>query len=209
MDDACGVWVVDVSEAELVHDGDGPCTHGDDVADDPADSCCCALVGLNVGGVVVGFDFEGHCPAVADVDDACVFADSDEEVFRHLGGGFVTEGAQVDFGGFVGAVLGPHDGVHGEFGCCGAAAEDVADALVFVVFESEGCVRLFLVRGVRCVVDGVRGGRAGGSHSFPHEWCARRVGASARRFDSSRCGVVEGGGVSTPCRQPFNVVSGT
>ena len=41
---------------------------------DAADAGGRALVGLDVAGVVVRFDFEGACPAVAYVDDACVFA---------------------------------------------------------------------------------------------------------------------------------------
>ncbi len=73
---ACVVdgWVVAVerTEAEGVHDGEGTCAHGEDVAEDAADAGGCALVGFDVAGVVVGLDLEGAGPTVAYVDDAGV-----------------------------------------------------------------------------------------------------------------------------------------
>ncbi len=68
--DSSGEW----AEAEGVHDGERAGAHGEDVAEDAADAGGGALVGLDIGGVVVGLDFEGAGPAVADVDDAGVFA---------------------------------------------------------------------------------------------------------------------------------------
>ena len=64
------------AEAERVHDGEGARAHGEDVAKDAADAGGRALVGLDVGGVVVRLDLEGAGPALADVDDAGVFAGS-------------------------------------------------------------------------------------------------------------------------------------
>ena len=170
VDDARRVGVVDGAEAQLVHDGDRAGAHGDDVADDAAHAGGRALVGLDEGRVVVGLHLEGDGPAAADVDDAGVLAHADEEVLPH---GVVRARAElfgeVLLGGFVGAVLGPHDGVHGEFGVGGSASEDVADALVFVLFEAEFLPGHVLVGGRGGVFDGV-GQLAGvfGGHSCFH-----------------------------------------
>ena len=122
------VGMVQVAEAERVHDRDRPGTHRHDVADDAADAGRGALVGLDVRRVVVGLDLEGHRPAVADVDDAGVLADADEQLLAHLVGGVLAPEREVDLARLVGAVLGPHDGVHGQLGRRRAAAEDLADA---------------------------------------------------------------------------------
>src|SRR5699024_6398307 len=106
-----GVRVVHGAETQLVHDGDRACTHGHDVADDATDAGCGTLVGLHEGGVVVGFHAEGHGVAVSDVDHAGVLTDAGEDLLGHLRGGGLAEVAQVDLGGLVGTVLGPHDGV--------------------------------------------------------------------------------------------------
>ena len=62
------------TEAEGVHHGEGTGAHGEDVAEDAADAGGRALVGLDVGGMVVRLDLEGAGPAVSDVDDAGVLA---------------------------------------------------------------------------------------------------------------------------------------
>ncbi len=82
---ALGVGVVGRAEAQRVHDGDRAGAHGDDVADDAADAGGRALVGLDVGRVVVRLDLEGDRVALADVDDAGVLADADEHVRRSAG----------------------------------------------------------------------------------------------------------------------------
>src|SRR5690606_4083065 len=130
--DARGVRVVDGTEAELVHDGDRPGIHGDDVADDAAHAGRGALIRLDEARVVVRLDLEGHGPSLTDVDDAGVLPDPDQEMPAHLVGGLVAELAQMAFGGLVGAVLGPHHRVHGELGRGGPAPEDFDDAGVLV-----------------------------------------------------------------------------
>ena len=137
VDDACGVGVVDGAEAQLVHDGHGSRPHGDDVAHDPAHAGGGPLVGLDVAGVVVRLDLVGHGPAVTDVDDAGVLPHADQEVLAHLWSGLGPELAQVDLGGLVGAVLGPHDRVHGQLGVRGAPAQQLADGLVLVSLEPQ------------------------------------------------------------------------
>jgi hypothetical protein len=81
---AGGVGGVGAAEAQRVHDGDRAGAHGEDVADDAADPGGRALVGLDVARVVVRLDLEGDRVAVADVDDAGVLADADQQ--RSLGG---------------------------------------------------------------------------------------------------------------------------
>ena len=133
--DALGVGVVGRTEAQRVDDGDRAGAHRDDVADDAADAGGRALVGLDVGGVVVRLDLEGDRVALADVDDAGVLADADEQGVGLRG--LLAELAEVHLGGLVRAVLGPHDGVHGELGAGRAAAEDLHDPLVLVLLQAE------------------------------------------------------------------------
>ena len=156
---AAGVGGVGGAEPQLVHHRDRPRAHGHDVADDAADAGGRALVGLDVGRVVVRLDLEGDGPAVADVDDAGVLADAGQHAGAHLVGGGLAEVAQVHLGRLVGAVLAPHHRVHGQLGVGRPAAQDVADPLVLVVFETQLAERLRLVRGGRGVLDGI--GRVG------------------------------------------------
>ena len=115
-------------------------------------------------------DLEGDGPAAADVDDAGVLTHADEEVLPHgVGRARAELLGKVLLGGLVGAVLGPHDGVHGQLGVGGSASEDVADALVFVLFEAEFLPGHVLAGGRGGVLDGV-GQLAGvfGGHSCFH-----------------------------------------
>ncbi|CDZ90877.1 hypothetical protein RHRU231_760036 [Rhodococcus ruber] len=137
VDDAPGVGRVRGAEAQLVHDRDRTGTHRHDVADDAADTGRGTLVRLDVGRMVVGLDLEGDRPAVADVDDAGVLTDAREHRGPHLVGGGLPEVPQVHLGGLVGAVLGPHHRVHGQLGIRGTTAQDLPDAGVLVVLQSQ------------------------------------------------------------------------
>jgi hypothetical protein len=53
-----GLGMIGLAEAQRVHGRDGPCAHGEDIAQDAADAGRRALVGLDVGGVVVAFHLE-------------------------------------------------------------------------------------------------------------------------------------------------------
>ena len=114
------------------------------------------------------FHLEGHGPTVADVDDAGVLADTGEHAGAHLVGGGLTEVAQVHLRRFVRAVLAPHHRVHRQLGVGWPAAQDLADPLIFVVFEAQLTKRLRLVGGGRGVLDAVDGvgacARPGDSH---------------------------------------------
>ncbi len=155
VDDATGIGGVSSTEPKLIHDGDRTSTHGHDVADDAADTGRRTLVGLDVRRVVVALDLERDCPAVTDVDDAGVLTDTGQHVGAHLVGGGLAEVSEVDLGGLVRAVLAPHHRVHRQFGVRGTAAQDLLDACVFVVLETELLERLSGIGISRCVRDGI------------------------------------------------------
>ena len=62
------------AEAQRVQVGDRPRAHGEDVAQDAADAGRRALIGLDVGRVVVALHLEDRRVAVADVDHAGILA---------------------------------------------------------------------------------------------------------------------------------------
>ena len=171
------------AEPKLVHHGDRSRPHRHDVADDAADAGGRTLVGLDVGGVIVRFHFEGDGPAVADIDDAGVFADAGQHAGAHLVGGGFAEVTQVDLGRLVRAVLAPHHRVHRQLGVGGSAAKDLADPLVLVVFETQLSKRLRLVGGDRGMLDGVDRLRARARPGDSHARQSRVASAS-----TTRCG---------------------
>ena len=95
----------------------------------------------------MGLHAEGHRVAVSDIHHAGVLTNAGEDLLPHLLGHGLTKVTQVRLGRLIGAVLGPHDGVHGQLRIGGAAAQDVMDALVLVVLQAEFRVGLLLVRG--------------------------------------------------------------
>lgn len=151
---ALGVGVVGIAHPQRVDDRDRARAHRDDVADDAADTGGRALVGLDVRGVVVRLDLEGDRIAVADVDDARVLADADEH--RVVLGGLLAELAQVHLAALVRAVLGPHDGVHGELGAGRTAAQDLAYARVLVFLQAQFGPGQLDLGGLGGVLDGVQ-----------------------------------------------------
>ena len=150
------------AEPQRVGDGDRPRAHRHDVAHDPADAGGRALVGLDVGRVVVRLDLERDGPPVADRDHARVLPDPGEHPLAHRGRGRLAEVGEVHLRGLVGAVLAPHDRVHRELGVGGAAAEDLPDARVLVVLQAQLTVGLRMLGGGGGVLDGV--GRCNGRH---------------------------------------------
>src|SRR5207253_1550789 len=67
-----GLPIPDRTETKGVQARDGARAHGQDIADDAADSGRRALVRLDRRWVVVRLDLHGHADPVADVDDAGV-----------------------------------------------------------------------------------------------------------------------------------------
>ena len=81
----------DRPEAERIEDGDRPRAHGENVAQDSADTGGRALKRLDEARMIVRFDFEDGDQAVADVDDAGVFARSLHDVGAASSGGASDE----------------------------------------------------------------------------------------------------------------------
>ena len=82
VDDAAGVGCVGRAEPQLVHHRHRAGAHGHDVAHDAADTGGRALIGLDVGRVVVGLHLEGGRPSVADVHHAGVLTDARQQSLR-------------------------------------------------------------------------------------------------------------------------------
>ena len=61
---------LDGAETEGIHEEHGTRSHGEDVADDAADTGGRTLEGLDSAGVIVTLDLERHGPSVTDVNDA-------------------------------------------------------------------------------------------------------------------------------------------
>src|SRR6478735_3732154 len=81
----------------------------------------------------------GRAP-VADIDHAGVLPDADEQ--RVARGCLFGDLAQVHLRRLVGAMLAPHDRIHGQFGCGRPAAENRANAAVLVLLQPKLVVRL-------------------------------------------------------------------
>jgi len=85
--------------------------HGENIAEDSTDASGGALEGLDVTRMIVRFDFESGYETVANVHDTGVFARTLHDELAARG-----QALQVDFAGFVGAVLAPHHAENAEFG---------------------------------------------------------------------------------------------
>ncbi len=127
LDQTFGLLVAGIAETQGVQQGHGARAHGEDVAHDAAHARRRTLIGFDVGGVVVALHLEDAGVAVVDVDDARVLARPADDALAGRG-----ELAQMDLGGFVGAVLGPHDREDAQFDMVRLAPQSVQDDLIFV-----------------------------------------------------------------------------
>ena len=127
--------VVKRSKAERIHEGDGSGAHGEDVAQDAPHPGSRPLVGLDGRGVVVRLDADGRRDAVAHVDHSGVLTGSHQHP-----GGFGGKPLEVNAAALVGAVLRPHDRVHGQFQAVGRPGEDPVYPLRLLVGQPEGPV---------------------------------------------------------------------
>ena len=129
-DEMAGLGVRGRTEAEQVQAGDRPRAHGEDVAEDAADTGRRALIGFDEGWVVVALHLENAGLAVADVDDAGVLArtlDHPGRTSRQL--------AQVHARRLVGTMLVPHGRENAELGEARRASDQLQDTLVFIRLE--------------------------------------------------------------------------
>lgn len=153
--DTGGVGGVQRAEAELVGDPDRARPHGEDVPRDSADTRGRALVGLYVAGVVVGLDLEGDRPAVPDVDDTGLLADTGQQGATWGVLAEFAEPAQVNLARLVGTVLRPHDGVHRQLTAGGAPTQNLSDPEILVLSQAQIRPGLVLVGGVARILNGV------------------------------------------------------
>src|ERR1700735_1204479 len=120
-----------IAERQRVEAGDRPRPHGEDIAQNAADAGGRALIGLDVAWMVVALHLEHDGLAVADVDDAGILARPLDDPGR-LG----RQRAQMDFRGFVRAVLVPHRREDAELGEARDAPDQLDQALVLVRLEA-------------------------------------------------------------------------
>jgi hypothetical protein len=120
-------------KTERIQAGNRARTHGEYVTQDSTDTGGRALVGLNVARMVVALHLEDHGVAIADIDNACVFARPLNHPCR-LG----RQGAQMDARGFIRAVLVPHRRENPEFRESRHATDQLEDSLILVRFEPVG-----------------------------------------------------------------------
>ncbi len=144
--DPVGVLCIEGAEAERVHDGNRARTHREDVADDPADPGCCALIGLDVRRVVVALDLERDGVPLADVDDAGVLPDPSQHLACRGLLGDLRELLEMHLRGLVGAVLAPHHRIHRQLGAGRATTEDLVDLGVLVLLQAQLGPRLLAIR---------------------------------------------------------------
>ena len=121
-----GFGIVETPEAQRIQHRDRPRAHGENVAQDAADAGGRALKRLDEAGMVVRFDLERDRNAVADIDDAGVFARALQHVFAVRG-----KLLQMNARALVGAMLAPHHAENAEFGLGGFAAQQAHDLVVF------------------------------------------------------------------------------
>src|SRR5699024_12574050 len=70
-EDACSVGVIDLANTQLVHDSDRAGAHGNNVAHNTADSSCGSLVGLEVNGTFVHYNYDYYV-LVIDYVKLCI-----------------------------------------------------------------------------------------------------------------------------------------
>ena len=144
---------VGLAEAQPVEQRDRPRTHGDDVAQDPADARRRSLERLDGGRVVVGLDLERDRDALAEVDHARVLA-------RTLQHPLAARGEPLEQRGrvLVAAVLGPEQREHGQLEVVREAPKQVADTVEFAVGQPETAMERFRDRAQGSSVSAVSDG---------------------------------------------------
>ena len=131
LEEVSGLRVIGLTETERIEDRDRAGPHGENVAEDAANTGRGTLERLDEGGVIVAFHLKDGDQALADVDNARVLARALDHPRR-----FGRELAQVGARGFVGAVLAPHHRKDPKLHEVGVPAQDRRDALVLVGGET-------------------------------------------------------------------------
>jgi hypothetical protein len=146
--------VVGFRKTQSVENRDRPRTHGDDVAQDPADARGRSLERLDRRGVVVRLDLEGDGLVLAEVDHAGVLTGALQDTFS-LGGKAPQQEGRV----LVAAMLRPEQGKDGELEIVRVAAEQLADAVELPVGQPQRAVERLFRRDLRQGSESTRGRR--------------------------------------------------
>ena len=133
-----GLGVIGCAEAQGIHRRNWACAHGEDVAQDSANARRRALIGLDVGRVIVALHLEDDAITIADIDHARIFTGA----LDHTGPGG-RQGLEPFLRGFVGTMLVPHGRENAEFREGRCAPDEVENALIFVRLEAVGSNHLF------------------------------------------------------------------
>ena len=160
LEQIAGACVVERAEAQRVHHRDRTGSHREHVADDPADARRRALIGLDRRRMIVALDADGDRQPVAHVEDPGALAGPDQDPGR-LG----REAAEMALRRLVGAVLGPHDGVHGELELGRRPPQQGDDVGQLGVGETEPAVQVGRELGRRLARRWARGFGEFGAHA--------------------------------------------
>src|SRR5262249_45085192 len=123
--------MINGAKAKRIERSDRSGAHSEDVTDDTADSCRCAMVRFNERGVIVALDFEDDCKSIAYVNDSRIFTWSLKDL-QSSRWQLTQETARA----FIATVFGPHDGKDAQFFERGGATQSAKDLLVFVRRET-------------------------------------------------------------------------
>ena len=124
-------------EAQGIEQGDRSGAHGENVAEDAADSRSCPLEGLDGRGMVMALDLEGQALTLTEIDHTRILSGSHQDAGT-AGGELGQQGSGIA----IAAVLGPHDAEHAQLSPVGGAAQAPHD---FVVI---GLAQALLTQGI-------------------------------------------------------------
>src|SRR5207247_9427127 len=109
------------------------CTHGTDVADNPADTCGCALEWFNRARMIVALHLKRDGPTIADIDNPCIFLAGFYQNARPCSWKFLQFFLRV----FIGAMLTPHYGENSQLSNIWLEPDDFLNPLQFLRREPE------------------------------------------------------------------------
>ena len=152
VDQLPGLGMGRFAKAERIHCRDWPRAHCEYVAQDAAHTGGRALVGFDIGGVVVALHFEHHGLPVANIDDPGIFTGATDDL-RAFGG----QGAQPFLGGLVGTMFVPHGREDAQFGKGRFPPDDLQNAFVLVGLQPVAFDQVLSDSGVLHVEEGLCG----------------------------------------------------
>ena len=99
-DELAGLGMIRCAKAQRIHQGHGPCAHGEHIAQNAAHARSRTLIGLDIGGVVVALHLEDSDIAIINIDHARILAGAVNDALAGHG-----EFLQVHPARLVGAML--------------------------------------------------------------------------------------------------------